>query len=632
MKRDIFYIFIAGLILSLSGCADFWDNLTNNSNSSPESNQYGTQTATDTGVKANYTSGSPITVAASTKTLTVTGSLLGGKTVYLAKTNPTATLIKGDHSRAVTSASSNITLNTSKRVAEAGSETTSQNNSCGSLELYERLKNATFRTPISARASSTKAQSIDRSSDQLPREIGTKKEIWTDTNYMQSWEKKTAALRAIGEYCNVWVVSDCWGGNTASGKRIDNTIAQKMATFFDDVYLLETNLYGKESDQIFYVSGSTTNLTYNSFQLEAMEYLSDTGTKVNLVVYDIADDYGKSLQSGTLGYFSQKDYYPNLDDLNTMLGMNVSKSDYALYTSNEGKYLYIDAPSCVEALANVMTIITHEYQHLITWGCKTMNHFKTKGYITADSAYYEMMAMVGEDFMKEYTIDHYASDGFSTDNTPFTWRLPNFNEKYFYSGIEYRDDSDNGGKYTSSSYATNYTFGAWLARNYGNAAMMRHIVNSTDTDYFTAVINSIKETAGSIVSIESLLSDFAYDCIVSKNDAGFRKYVELESNNVLYCTDKSYGYPLTKVDLYNLESYGVSPTYTTKENGKTVTKDRSGMNGPYFFESSYVATSGIRPYGMELNKVGTIATGATSITLTFNDTSASTLKTYLIIE
>lgn len=627
MKRDIFYIFIAGLILSLSGCADFWDWASKQSDSQSGDSSSGTYTPTSPTVTKTvaYTSGEAITVDTTTKTLTVTGNL-GGKTVYLAKTNPTSTLIKSSNSQAVgTATNMELYTVTSNRAAEESSEY--EGYQCASAKLFEKYSNVTFGTPTDSGARAA-AQTIDRSNSQLELVVGeTKKNIWvgTDVN-LSTFEHLPATLRATGTYCNVWVLNDCWTDDKASGKQIDTALAEKMATFFDQVYALETNLYGKESDQIFYLTESVRSLTRNSFALEDMKKLSNTGTKVNLVVCDIGADYGKAIQSGTLGYFTDTDYYPDLEDLNTMTGQNFAKSDYPFYHSNEGKYLYIDAPSCVSAVANVMTIITHEYQHLITWGRKTMNHYASKGYILADSAYYEMMAMVGEDFMKEYTKSLYID--FTNDNTPFAWRLPSFNVNYPMSGIEYRTDEN--GTYVSVSYATNYTFGAWLARTYGGAALMYDIVNNTEGEYFPAVQSSIKTVTGKSVSIESLLKDFVWDCIVSKDNAGFRKKVELTSTDSLYCTDKAYGYPLTKVDLYNLEDYGVSKT-VTDDKGKTVT--RSGMTGPFFWAYNQYYSKGIRPYGFEFNKIGTVNSGATSVTITFGlNAPASTLKAYLIIE
>ena len=278
-------IFMAGIILSLSGCSDFFDTLKSNSNNQTENPDYDIITPTETKTVA-YSSGEAITVDNTTKWLTVTGNL-GGKTVYLAKTNPTGTLIASKNSQAVSRAT-NIDLynGTSARAAQEESFE-HECYQCASAKLYEKYSNVTFGTPrdSGARAATT-AQTIDRSNSQLDLVVGkTQKDIWvgTDVN-LSTFEHRPATLRAKGEYCNVWVLEDCWTDGEASGKQIDNALAEKMATFFDQVYALETNLYGKESDQIFYLPGAVSRLDRNSFKLEDMEKLSDTGTKVNLVV------------------------------------------------------------------------------------------------------------------------------------------------------------------------------------------------------------------------------------------------------------------------------------------------------------------------------------------------------------
>ncbi|MBR4599478.1 MAG: hypothetical protein IKO39_05460, partial [Treponema sp.] len=175
-----------------------------------------------------------------------------------------------------------------------------------------------------------------------------------------------------------------------------------------------------------------------------------------------------------------------------------------------------------------------------------------------------------------------------------------------------------------------YAFGAWLARTYGGAALMYDIVNNTEGEYFPAVQSSIEATRGKSVSIESLLKGFVWDCIVSKDNAGFRKHVELSSSEERYCTEKSYGYPLTEVDLYNLANYGVS-TSVKNSAGETVT--RPGLTGPFFCPYNNVFSGGIRPYGFEFNKIGRVKSDAREIIITFGlDAPASTLKSYLIIE
>jgi hypothetical protein len=353
----------------------------------------------------------------------------------------------------------------------------------------------------------------------------------------------------------------------------------------------------------------------SDFYTVPIKKLSDTGTKVNLVVLDICVD-------DVLGYFSRKDYFPNLTDLNAMTGGNYRKETYSYYGSNEGKYLYIDAESCVKAIANLMTIVTHEYQHLINFGRKTLARHQ-KGYPLklGKSDLNETAAMVCEDFLKEYTKSHYSADGFCDEHTPFIYRLPTFNAYFSNSGIEYRTN------YEQYSYSTLYTFGAWCARKYGGAKLMQDITNSNDTELFPAMINSIKRTAGQTVTAEELMRDFVYDCVVpdsvSKINA-FMKKVTLSEGDSLYNKTKDYGYPLTSINLWDL---------TEHASDKIRSKLDKGLHGPVYGKFKQYLTEA-RPYGFYMNKVGTVQT-AESFTLTLaakSGYSALQAKTYLIIQ
>ncbi len=625
MKRIICYALVAGTLLTLSGCADIWDALSNSSSSDSDSGSYDTSTATETEVTATYRSGSVITVAPSTKRLTVSGNLLGGKTIYLAKTNPTGTLITKDYTCYIENVSSNITLYTSSRAAEA------QDAAIQDAPHYCGFVHQDFSFPTldsSARAASSATTIIDRSNSQLELDVDvTKKDIWmeqTDNwSSAKDFKEKSTTLRAKGTYCNVWVDNDCYTTGEASGKKITSAMAEEMATYFDAIHNLETKLWGAESDKIIYYDSAA-----GDFTTKPITYLDDTGGKVNLVVMDVGNTYnsrtGKD-EGSTLGYFAPKDYFPDTTDIRA-LGYNDS---WSYGHSNEGKYLYINAATCVSAPANLRTIITHEYQHLITFGLQTMALMESRNIlVTSGSAYYEMMAMVGEDFIKEYTKANYAD--FTNDNTPFAWRLPNFNAGYYLSGIEYNQSSSSA---VSISYAVNYTFGAWLARKYGGAKLMHYMEinpavsgsgSKTSIDDYATIVNAVNWANNTSETMETLLREFAYDCVIPNSISGtngLMKSTSLASTDSLYCSSPAYAFPLRPVDLWNLSSY-ISVTDSNK----------NALTGPTLLAYNNLLTYGVRPYGMELNKIGTIATGATSITLTFNDRSASTLKTYLIIE
>ena len=632
MKKSIVYIISLSLIFGFfCGCDDLTDS--ENTSSEPSSSTPSKDTDEGNTVTSRETINITCTetpfiyeIPANVSTINVTGNfaLLSFKDIYLATTNPTSSVIDGTKLRILPGqeTATNITKNvnssttaSSSRAATLDEESFSIENPCGSPKIEEYFNSIPIFSEngsASARAA-TGGVAIDRTYSQLPRTIGQTKSLFVDCNKLSAFEQKQATLRATGEYCNVWVINENWTTEEASAtdKKVNTAIAQKVADFFDDIYSLETNLYGKESDEIFYTTYATS---ISDFDKVPMKTLSDTGTKVNLVILSISG-------SGVLGYFSRKDYYPNLEDLNALTGRSYTADTYAYYGSNEGKYLYLDAASCVEDVANVMTIVTHEYQHLINFGRKTMaNYQKGTNPILGSSALNEMMAMVCEDFIKEYTKEHYESDGFTDENAPFIHRLPTFNVYYYKSGIEYYQ--------SEYSYPSLYTFGAWCARKYGGAHLMYDIANSTDGELFPAVINSIKKTQDKIVTVESLLKEFIYDCIVQNSASGtnaFMASVTLPNTDNLFSIEKNYGYPLESIDLWNLLQYGSSL--------EIMKNLEPGLHGPIYAGCNQYLKE-VRPYGFSLSKIGTIQI-ADNFSITLKAASGKTssdLKTYLIIQ
>ena len=163
-----------------------------------------------------------------------------------------------------------------------------------------------------------------------------------------------------------------------------------------------------------------------------MNKVSDTGTMINIVIYDIGNDFAKATSGTIVGYFNSKDYYaPGI-------------ANY----SNSGKYLYLDSyfTSCIPAMT--YSTLAHEFQHMINWN---MKHIQ-KG-LKASTWYNEMLSMLFEDMMQK-------SLGIKDSYTPKN-RLATFENYYRYSGLEYNNSA------TLVSYASVYAFGAWLVREFG---------------------------------------------------------------------------------------------------------------------------------------------------------------------
>ena len=302
-------------------------------------------------------------------------------------------------------------------------------------------------------ASSARSVSVP-SETAISGKTGETKEIYVDNNTdISTFVQKSATLRAVGTYCYVWVVDDFYS-STAGENKVDSAIAQKYADAFDKMYPMITNVFGNESDKIYY------------YGWRNMEDYSSTGTKINIVVYDIGNDYSLSenQQCGIVGYFYAKDYFYNYSEKGV--------------TSNNGKYFYIDSGYANSNFDTTISTLAHEFQHMVNYNQKKVSHDLTSG-----QWYNEMLSMLCEDMMQEHL-------GIKDEDSPKA-RTKVFNEYYYYSGIsEYNSDKQ------ICSYATAFSFGSFIARNFGGAELVQKISKNSlvDNDSITDAVNSLNGT------------------------------------------------------------------------------------------------------------------------------------------
>lgn len=570
-------------VLFLSACA----NIGNTSTDSDETTASASITATLAQAASYSASESPcvIEVDASTKTLTIAG-LSSGKEIYLAKNNPTAEVVSEEYSRYLT-AYSGLSVNKrtsapSRSLLSLADESAAED---GEPHWHCLIPDdsAVTVSADSARAALSATSSVT----QLSGTVGETKDIYVDTSVtsdgdLAGYKQKDATLRAVGTYCYVWIIDDYYS-ETASGSKVNEAVAETIAAQFDAVYPLVRNVFGEECD---YLLSSVACLEMSSY--------SSTGTKVNIVLYDIGADYNSGEETGIAGYFYSKDYY--------------SAASY----SNCGKYFYVDSAYANEDINSIYSTLAHEFQHMILFGTK----YIAKG-VAPSTAYNEMLSMLCEDMLEVYFEDHLS--GFTADASPIS-RLPLFNKLYYLSGLEYRTDES---AYTLCSYATNYAFGAWLLRSYGGIPLLKEIAsnNSADISSILLAVNAVNDSSS--LSITDLLLSYSEACIFNNEGSGFNNAVSaLTSDSDLYYADASYGYPLVAIDLWNL-ALQIPSTAASAKNSAYYR-----YNGPYLLAANEYAE--VRPYGMLLHDLGT-ATSDT-VSLTFSTNSTANLKMYVIIE
>lgn len=290
---------------------------------------------------------------------------------------------------------------------------------------------------------------------QISGSVGETKKLYVDSS-ATGYSKRDATLRAVGEHCYVWVVNDYYTtATTASDNKVNTATAEALAKQFDMIYGYVRNIFGEEAECIAHYSGGEVLLP--------IENVSNTGSKVNIVLTDIQCDYSATQQGGTFGYFWAKDYF-------SQAFANYA-GDSTLKLSNEGKYFYVDTYFTNKERKMVYSTLAHEFQHMIHFGVKFLTPLTQGREGKSSSTWFnEMLSMLCEDMMQT-KLD------ISNEDSP-TSRLPWFCANYILSGITDWLDGD----YVNISYATAYTFGAYLARNYGGPDLIKEIAQCSEVD------------------------------------------------------------------------------------------------------------------------------------------------------
>lgn len=639
LKTIFFDLIAAAFLLGLSSC-DFFDSDDSDSDISKIFKGYSTVSATNT-ESWTYDSSKPVYVVNdNVLTLNISGDI-GGKNLYFVQVNPTETAFESGDLRIVTKSSNfGSTFSSYYSVANRSVENSDiQNITIDESEIDSNLLGHKHfvgeKLPLisdfsSSARSAISSPSFDTSSTSAKKtwKIGDSKQIFIDTNTaMSNYEKRSATLRAKSDNCYVWVVDDYYS-ETASGCKADSSIAEEYAEKFEEMYPYITKVFGDESEEI---------INYDSGKNVDMSTLSDTGTKINIVVYDIGADYGSESSGGVVGYFYAKDYYytaqtsstySGIDIISTIFGGGSSSDDSIISKSNVGKYFYVDSEYAVSDFDTTISTLAHEFQHMIDFNQKEMKHE-----LSPETSYNEMLSMLCEDMMQEKLgLEDYASP---------KNRIQSFNAYYYMSGIrEYLS-----GDYAALSYSTAYAFGSWLARQYGGAALVKEISQNAYVDN-DSLVNAVNSVNGTSKTFDDLFAEFVL-AVTGVSSSHNKTYTHNQNakQTMTYETD-SYKYPMSAFDIWS----SASESYTSGEKEATYTFSLKGtqiqssyqnfvykqydFNGPIVL-SATAGLSGydLRPeYGMLIHGVGKYASGTTSDTLTFSSSGAEGLQLYIVIQ
>ena len=407
--------------------------------------------------------------------------------------------------------------------------------------------------------------------------VGYEKSIYiqtgSDSNSLDSYEELDATLRASKTYCNVWVVDSCFSEDTASGNKVTATIAEEIASKFDEIYPRVTTVFGTECDEILNITVDESTGNTVSQELVDMGAFedNDTGTKINIVLCDLE-------AAGYVGYFAPKDYY----NYSVTMG-NIAD------VSNYGKYFYVDTTSVNSSMEDALLTLAHEFQHMINFNMKTVQNN------AAFSTFYdEMCSTVCEDMMASYF-------GVDDSVTPRN-RLSTFNQNFYKIGTGEWIDTDS--LQERSSYASAYAFGAWLARQYGGAKLFKAILSNSHSD-MDAVTEAVKSVAGEDYTDEQILERYVQVLVFTTTDFTHPTMNQAAKQTLTYGSgDSAYSYPMTAINLWN---YGGGPSYLKPAD-----------------------TTAVRPYGFTLHSVGTAS--ADSVTLKLSASPSGSTKYYVLVQ
>ena len=256
-------------------------------------------------------------------------------------------------------------------------------------------------------------------------------------------------LKESGKHCNVWCVEK------DSAYMMKNPLSSDVFTQvrekFDEIYPVQIQIFGANK----FSDSKWSNL------------LQNYNGKVNILIYDIANDACESQTGGVYGFFHSLDFHTD--------------SNY----SNETECINVDSFFFKKDPEGSFQTLFHEFQHLENFVNKVV--LSSNSSVSKVSTWYnEMLSMLSEDIFTDLL-------GIELENAPAN-RLNFFNAYYPLGFYQWRSGSDyfpSGDVYIS--YANSYAFGAYLLRNFGGIELIKEISQNdfVDEESITKALESL---------------------------------------------------------------------------------------------------------------------------------------------
>lgn len=348
-------------------------------------------------------------------------------------------------------------------------------------------------------------------------------------------------LKESGEHCNVWYVEK------DSAYMMKNPLSSDVFTQvrekFDEIYPVQIQIFGD-----------------NKFSAKWLNLLQKYDGKVNILIYDIANDACESQTGGVYGFFHALDFYTDSKHSNSNKTECINVDSFFFNKDTEGSF----------------QTLFHEFQHLENFVNKVV--LSSNSSVSKVSTWYnEMLSMLSEDIFTDLL-------GIELENAPAN-RLNFFNAYYPLGFYKWRSESNyfpSGDVYIS--YANSYAFGAYLLRNFGGIELIKKISQNDFVDE-ESITNALKSLGYDFTFYDVLLNFYQ---ILFENES-------YSLNKEFY--DNSFGREL-KIKAIDLKKFPA-----TKEIPYFVYNDATLYSSKKFPVSAYSFSVYKNPYGYSVNDV-----------------------------
>lgn len=392
------------------------------------------------------------------------------------------------------------------------------------------------------------------------------------------------AQRSVGsQTVRIWVGDASWG----SGCSKKYCMTQTMV----DLYLNKFLLTGNNNDIFDWV----TNIFDQPWGSHNITNLIPASAKdtIDILFFDISNDNKDLTSKGGLitGFYWAKDNFLSSSDSRSNERL-IFYMDSVLAASFEGSSWDISD----EGPAEIVSTLAHEFQHMIHFYQKIIAQTNAGKQATGTETWLnEMLSLITEDFIADkLTVNgprgvNY-SDGTAGSADNKNGRLPYFNQ--------YSETSLTKWYSTVIDYSVSYSFGAYLARNYGGVNFFRKIMKNAGTGT-NAVTQALKDSGYENETFESVFQKWSVANMLSDRTNTEQGY-QLNINDYFTSAINGVNYRLGSINLLNYNPaprcYSIN-SIATKYGGLSATSNtcvKVVENATGAFTSKITLPAGVR--------------------------------------